>query len=396
MKNKTKKFNSFEVSFLVIITCAISLVVGYVLSERKQNKTNDKVLNEFINTYNEITDKYYEKIDKQELLSGAVSGMLSTLDQHSALIDQDENDNFSLMLDGSYSGIGIEIAAVNDKVIIIGVIENSPAAKAGIKAGDILVQIDDLDMAKQSTQDIANYIRKNTKKNEFTIAVERDEEKIEYKLKKDHVVITSVAGKIIKRDDYKIGYMYISIFSSTTASQFAKKLEKFEKENVDGIIIDIRENSGGYLTTAVSMLSMLLDQSKIMYQMDKNGKISKYYSTGNKNYKKQIVILQNNQSASAAEMLSASLKDNLNAIVVGEKSYGKGTVQEYNYLSNGDIYKYTTKKWLTPKGKCIDEVGIVPDVEVSLSEDYYTDPTENDNQLETAIQTMVDKLNENN
>ena len=396
MKNKTKKFNSFEVSFLVIITCAISLVVGYVLSERKQYKTNDKVLNEFINTYNEITDKYYKKIDKQELLSGAVSGMLSTLDQHSALIDQDENDNFSLMLDGSYSGIGIEIAAVNDKVIIIGVIENSPAAKAGIKAGDILVQIDDLDMAKQSTQDIANYIRKNTKKNEFTIAVERDEEKIEYKLKKDHVVITSVAGKIIKRDDYKIGYMYISIFSSTTASQFAKKLEKFEKENVDGIIIDIRENSGGYLTTAVSMLSMLLDQSKIMYQMDKNGKISKYYSTGNKNYKKQIVILQNNQSASAAEMLSASLKDNLNAIVVGEKSYGKGTVQEYNYLSNGDIYKYTTKKWLTPKGKCIDEVGIVPDVEVSLSEDYYTDPTENDNQLETAIQTMVDKLNENN
>lgn len=392
-KVTNKKFNSIEVSFLVIITCIISLIVGYVLSERKKDNSNDETLNEFINTYNEIIDKYYEKIDKEELLSGAVSGMLSTLDQHSVLIDKEEDENFYLMLDGSYSGIGIEISSLENKIIIIGVIENSPAAKAGLKAGDIIKKIDDLDMTNQTTKYIASYIRKNVKKREFTITIERDGENKEFKIKKDNVIITSVASKIIERDDKKIGYIYISIFSNTTASQFAKKLEEFKKESIDALIIDVRENTGGHLTTAVSILSMLLDQTKIMYQTDKNGKIAKYYATGNENYAKPIIVIQNSNSASAAEMLSSSLKDNLDAIIVGETSYGKGTVQEYNYLSNGDIYKYTTKKWLTPKGACIDEVGVKPDIEVSLDEIYYENPTdENDNQLETALQAIEKKL----
>lgn len=395
MKQKSnKKFNNLEVSFLVILTCIISLLVGYLIAEKKQDKVEDKTLNEFIKTYNEIIDKYYKDIDKEELLNGAVSGMLSTLDQHSVLVDQEEDENFYLYLNGSYSGIGIEISTLDNKIVVIGVIADSPAEKAGIQVGDIIKQIDDLDMKEATTKTVSSYIRKNTEKQEFDLVVIRNEEELQFKIKKENVVITSVASKVFERNDKKIGYIYISIFSSTTSSQFAKKLKELEQENIDALIIDVRENTGGHLSTAVSMLSMLLSQDKVMYQIEKDGKKSKYYSLGHTTYNKPVAIIQNGNSASASEMLAASLRDNLEAIIIGEKSYGKGSVQEYNYLSNGNMYKYTTKKWLTPKGKSIDEKGIKPDIEVSLDENYYQNPVlENDNQLETAIQKLLEKIN---
>ncbi len=394
MKQKAnKKFNNLEVSFLVIVTCVISLLVGYLIAGKKQDKVEDKTLNEFIKTYDEITSKYYEEIDKEELLNGAVSGMLSTLDQHSVLVDQEEDENFYLYLNGSYSGIGIEISSIDNNIVVIGVINESPAEKAGIQVGDIIKQIDDLDMNEATTKTVSSYIRKNNEKQEFDLTIKRNDEELQFKIKKENVVITSVASKVLERNDKKIGYIYVSIFSSTTSSQFAKKLEELAKENIDGLIIDVRENTGGHLSTAVSMLSMLLNQDKVMYQIEKDGKKSKYYSLGHTTYDKPIVIIQNGNSASAAEMLAASLRDNVGAVIVGEKSYGKGSVQEYNYLSNGNMYKYTTKKWLTPKGKSIDEKGIKPDVEVSLDENYYQNPIfENDNQLETAIQKMLEKI----
>ena len=395
MKQKSnKKFNNLEVSFLVILTCIISLLVGYLIAEKKQDKVEDKTLNEFIKTYDEIIDKYYKDIDKEELLNGAVSGMLSTLDQHSVLVDQEEDENFYLYLNGSYSGIGIEISTLDNKIVVIGVIADSPAEKAGIQVGDIIKQIDDLDMKEATTKTVSSYIRKNTEKQEFDLVVIRNEEELQFKIKKENVVITSVASKVFERNDKKIGYIYISIFSSTTSSQFAKKLKELEQENIDALIIDVRENTGGHLSTAVSMLSMLLSQDKVMYQIEKDGKKSKYYSLGHTTYNKPVAIIQNGNSASASEMLAASLRDNLEAIIIGEKSYGKGSVQEYNYLSNGNMYKYTTKKWLTPKGKSIDEKGIKPDIEVSLDENYYQNPVlENDNQLETAIQKLLEKIN---
>ena len=393
-KEANKKFGNFEVVFLIIVTCIISLLIGYFLSGKKEGKTNDEVLNEFIKTYNEITIKYDGKIDKKELLNGAVSGMLNTLDQHSALIDQDEDENFYLMLDGSYKGIGIEVAAYEDKIIVIGVIESSPASKAGIQIGDILKKIDDLDMKGKTTRDVVSYIRKNTEKDEFNITVDRDGEELTFTTKRDNVVIPSVVSHVIEQDEKRIGYIYISVFSNTTSSQFAKKLEELRNEEIDGLIIDIRENNGGHLTTAINIISMLTSKKKVIYQMNKDGKKSKFYSVGDEDFDLPLVILQNRNSASAAEMLSVSLKENLKALVVGEKSYGKGTVQEYSYLSTGDMYKYTTKKWLSPKGKSIDGVGVKPDVEVSLDDNYKENPSdETDNQLQTAVQEMLDTIN---
>ena len=387
-----KKFSTIEVIFLVVITCLVSLYFGTKITYKESNK--DEFLSEIEKVYKEITTNYYTGVNKDDLLSGAINGMTSALDKYSTLIDSSSNENFYLTLEGSYSGVGIEISSDNDNnVFIIGVLSNSPAEKAGLKAGDIIKKIDNIDLSNKDYKYVSEYIRKNSNKTDYKIEILRDGETLNFDLKKDTVMIKSVSSKIIEKEDKKIGYIYISIFSNTTASQFKKELDNLQKNGISSLIIDVRENSGGHLTTAVGILSELLSSENVIYQIEKNSKKSKFYSLGKKNFEYPIAIIQNGDSASASEMLAISLKENLNAIIIGETSYGKGTVQELNYLSNGDTYKYTTKKWLSPKGKWIEGKGIVPDFEVKLNEEYINNPTdENDNQLQTAINEILKKM----
>ena len=387
-----KKFSTIEVIFLVVITCLVSLYFGTKITYKESNK--DGFLSEIEKVYKEITTNYYTDVNKDDLLSGAINGMTSALDKYSTLIDSSSNENFYLTLEGSYSGVGIEISSDNDNnVFIIGVLSNSPAEKAGLKAGDIIKKIDNIDLSNKDYKYVSEYIRKNSNKTDYKIEILRDGETLNFDLKKDTVMIKSVSSKIIEKEDKKIGYIYISIFSNTTASQFKKELDNLQKNGISSLIIDVRENTGGHLTTAVGILSELLSSENVIYQIEKNSKKSKFYSLGKKNFEYPIAIIQNGDSASASEMLAISLKENLNAIIIGETSYGKGTVQELNYLSNGDTYKYTTKKWLSPKGKWIEGKGIVPDYEVKLNEEYINNPTdENDNQLQTAINEILKKM----
>ena len=387
-----KKFSTIEVIFLVVITCLVSLYFGTKITYKESNK--DEFLSEIEKVYKEITTNYYTDINKDDLLSGAINGMTSALDKYSTLIDSSSNENFYLTLEGSYSGVGIEISSDNDNnIFIIGVLSNSPAEKAGLKAGDIIKKIDNIDLSNKDYKYVSEYIRKNSNKTDYKIEILRDGETLNFDLKKDTVMIKSVSSKIIEKEDKKIGYIYISIFSNTTASQFKKELDNLQKNGISSLIIDVRENTGGHLTTAVGILSELLSSENVIYQIEKNSKKSKFYSLGKKNFEYPIAIIQNGDSASASEMLAISLKENLNAIIIGETSYGKGTVQELNYLSNGDTYKYTTKKWLSPKGKWIEGKGIVPDFEVKLNEEYINNPTdENDNQLQTAINEILKKM----
>ena len=392
-KTNNKKFGNKEVVFLIIVTCLISLIVGYSLNNKNNKDTlEDETLKEFIDTYNEILNKYYENIDRKELLNGAVNGMLSTLDKYSTVVDKTENENFYLTLEGSYNGIGVEIVKYNKNITVVGVLENSPASRAGLQAGDIIRKIDDKDLTDKETSDLSDYVRKNSKKNKYTLVIERNSESLTYEIEKENVIIKSVLSEIIEKENKKIGYIYISIFSNTTASQFIKQLDELEKKGIDSLIIDVRENTGGHLSTLISMLSKMLAEDKVMYQINKNDEITKYYSMGKENKTYPIVVIQNKNSASASELFAISLRENLGAVVVGETSYGKGTIQEYNYLSNGDMYKYTTKKWLSPNGNYINEKGVVPDIEISLDDTYNNDPTdENDNQLQTAINQIVNK-----
>lgn len=388
-------FKTNEVLFLVIITAIISLIVGYLLNNNHfSQSTIDKELQEINDNYNYILNNYYEKVDKEKLVSGAIDGMINSLgDEYSELLEENNSGNFYINLDGSYSGIGIEITNNdNNDIVIIAVLENSPAEKAGLKSGDIVKKIDEKNLENSEISELTKYIKQKENKN-FHLTILRDGTQMEFEVTKNEVVIKSVLSKIFEKDDKKVGYIYISIFSNTTASQFKNALDDLEKQNIQALIIDVRENSGGHLTTAVSLLANFLDSSHVIYQIEQENKKTKYYSLGKVSKKYPIVILQNENSASASELLSAALREEYGATIIGKTSYGKGTVQEVVSLSNGDTYKFTTKKWLTPKGNWIHGKGIEPDIEVTMSEEYYNNPTDdNDNQLQTAIEYILKKV----
>lgn len=389
-------FSTVEVIVLIIISVIVSLAIGSIVTSKlNKNKivNNDKDLEKFADTYNDIIDNYYMDVDKEELLNSAVKGMLESLeDDYSYLIDEEESDTFDIQLDGEYEGIGIEIIGLTTgEVYINDVFEDSPADKGGLKVGDRIKKIDSMECTDKTVNDISEYIRKGNK-SEFIIIVERDSKEKEIKIKREKVTIKAVTSKIFEKENKKVGYIYIEIFSNIAYKQFKEELKKLEKDKVDSLIIDVRDNTGGHLSTAVNIISLFLDSKHLIYQTDTKGKIEKFYSKGNETKKYPIVILQNSNSASASEMLSAALKEEYGATIIGEKSYGKGTVQELIDLSDDVEYKITTKKWLTPKGNWINKKGVSVDFEVSLNEEYYENPNdENDNQLQKALEEIIKK-----
>lgn len=398
LKDNFKKFNknSFrtaEVIFLVVVTSIISLIVGYLLNDEGTNKSksNDKYINEIIDNYNNIVNNYYEGVDKSKLVSGAVNGMVESLgDEHSSLIDQTNDSTFNINLKGTYEGIGVEIINDDDmNIVVIGVISDSPAAKAGIKAGDIIKKIDDKSLENTNITELTKYVKEN--KNElYNLIIVRDKNEMNVTIERSKITIKSVLSKTFERNNKKIGYIYMSVFANATVDQFEKALAQLEKENIDGLIIDVRSNTGGHLTTAVSIVSNFLDDTNVIYQIEQNNKKTKHYSIGDKTKEYPIVVLQNNGSASASELLSSSLKEAYGATIIGTTSYGKGTVQEMVKLKNGDSYKFTTKKWLTPKGNSINKKGVKPDVEIELSDEYINNPSDDtDNQLQEAINYLT-------
>ena len=268
------------------------------------------------------------------------------------------------------------------------VYENTSAYKAGIKVGDIIKKVDDKDSSIGSTE-LANYI-KSSKNKSYSVTVLRDDKEIKFTLSKNEVEIPVVTSKIFDKGDKKIGYISISIFSSVSAKQFKSNLEKIEKEGIDSLIIDVRDNNGGYLSSVTDITSYLLPRGKIIYQVQKSN--SKIKTTKDKTIAKReypIAVLVNENSASASEILAGAIKESYNGYVVGMKTYGKGTVQQVSELSDGSMIKYTIENWLTPNGNWINEKGIDPTDEVELSDDYYKNPNEeSDNQLQKALNLL--------
>ncbi|MBE6160393.1 MAG: S41 family peptidase [Lactobacillales bacterium] len=394
--NHKNSFTTLEVVILIFISVVVSLIIGSLVTNKlNQNKlhNDDTELKKFIKNYNYIVDNYYEDVDKEELLNNAIKGMLESLeDDYSYLIDEDDSDTFDIQLEGEYEGIGIQIVGLTTgEVVVYDVFDDSPADSAGLKVGDIIKKIDDLDCTSEKVNDVSSYIREGNK-SEFTIKIERDSKEKEIKIKRKKVTIKAVTSKTFKKDDKKIGYIYIELFSNIAYKQFAEELEKLEKDDIDSLIIDVRDNSGGHLSTAVNIISLFLNSKHVIYQTETKGEIEKFYSKGNETKKYPIVVLQNKNSASASEMLSSTLKEEYGATIVGEVSYGKGTVQELLDLNDDIEYKITTKKWLTPKGNWINKKGVSVDVEVSLDDKYYENPSdETDNQLQKALEEIIKK-----
>lgn len=393
MKKSNKKavFHTTEVVVLIVITCIISIAMGFFLGNRvdytlTSDLSEDKHVSEFLNNYQYVMENYYGDIDSETLMDGALDGMLAALgDDYSAVIN---SNTFDAELEGNYEGVGIEIYSNGSEIIILNVFDGSSAAEAGLKSGDVIVSIDDINYSGKESSAITDYVS-NSKADSFQFEVLRDGQKFTFTLKRGKVTIPSVESKIFEKDGKKIGYIYIDIFASATVSQFSAALDQLEQQSIDGLILDVRDNSGGHLTTVVDILSNFLDRKNVIYQTQTKTETKKFYSEGTVNKSYPIVVLQNALSASASELLSIALQEQYGATVVGEVSYGKGTVQEL--VTTGDTeYKFTTKKWLSPKGNWIHEKGVTPDITVLLEDTYYENPTdETDNQLQAALNEFV-------
>lgn len=389
--------NSYSFSELFIITI-ISLLVGAfscfsiitIMSGGRNYLKLSKELSKFYDSYDILVENYNGNVDKKELVDAAISGMVSSVgDQYTSYVDTEGTNSFNQLVDGKYNGIGCLIQETEDKKIkVMQVYENTSAYKAGIKVGDIIKKVDDKDSSIGSTE-LANYI-KSSKNKSYSVTVLRDDKEIKFTLSKNEVEIPVVTSKIFDKGDKKIGYISISIFSSVSAKQFKSNLEKIEKEGIDSLIIDVRDNNGGYLSSVTDITSYLLPRGKIIYQVQKSNskiKVTKDKTIAKREY--PIAVLVNENSASASEILAGAIKESYNGYVVGMKTYGKGTVQQVFELSDGSMIKYTIENWLTPNGNWINEKGIDPTDEVELSDDYYKNPNEeNDNQLQKALSLL--------
>ncbi len=406
-----KGFNLVTVIVIVIITSLISAcTTGVILNNNYKGTSgmtytevmNDENLSEFLNIYSTITSKYYGEVDevgmlnvakeamenysgddKEGLLEAATAAMLDYLgDEYTTFLSDDETKLLEDQLDGSYEGIGITIEANN----IVSVLEGSPAEKAGLKSGDIITKVNNNEISLDNTDYIAVII--GNAENSVYIEIDRLGEKLNFQIEKT-TLNNSVVYKMIEETD--IGYIAVDSFSKDVDKYFAKALESLESDGMDSLIIDLRYNSGGYLTETFDMASIFLEEGKTIYSLEDNDGLNKVIDETKESKDYSVVILVNESSASASEILAAALMDSYGAITVGTQTYGKGKVQQTLVTSDGNTAKYTSAKWYTPNGICIDEVGITPTYVVEL--EYITDEELNvidviDSQLNKAIELL--------
>lgn len=396
--NKIKEkelYTSKEVIIVMIFSIGIGILMcfgGISIITGKNYLAVTKDLKKVVDAYYAIVDNYYGELDRDKLIDGAVEGMISSVgDTFTSYSDTDSTSSFDETINGSYEGIGCTVATLeNGTISVIDMFDDSPSYKAGLKVGDIILKVDGESYEGKNSNDISNYI-KNSGKSKIVLTVKRDNEEKDISINLSKVEIPHVSGKVIEQDSKKIGYIKISLFASNSYKQFKNKLDELEKSNIDDLIIDVRDNSGGYLSSVTDICNLFLDKGKVIYQLeDSKGKVKKKDTTKEKR-KYDIVVLINGGSASASEILASAIKESYGGDIVGTNSYGKGTVQQTKKLLDGSMIKYTTQKWLTPDGNSINEVGITPTKVVELNEEYFNNPTtENDNQLQEAIKLILE------
>ena len=395
-KNKERElYTSKEVIIVMIFSIGIGILMcfgGISIITGKNYLAVTKDLKKVVDTYYAIVDNYYGELDRDKLIDGAVEGMISSVgDTFTSYSDTESTSSFDETINGSYEGIGCTVATLeNGTISVIDMFEDSPSYKAGLKVGDIILKVDGESYEGKNSNDISNYI-KNSGKSKIVLTVKRDNEEKDISINLSKVEIPHVSGKVIEQDSKKIGYIKISLFASNSYKQFKNKLDELEKSNIDDLIIDVRDNSGGYLSSVTDICNLFLDKGKVIYQLeDSKGKVKKKDTTKEKR-KYDIVVLINGGSASASEILASAIKESYGGDIVGTNSYGKGTVQQTKKLLDGSMIKYTTQKWLTPDGNSINGVGVTPTKVVELNEEYFNNPTtENDNQLQEAIKLILE------
>ena len=398
-KNSRKKhieketYTSKEVAVSIVISMILGAVIciSAVLLTLKLNHTLDsyKDLSKLIETYKTITNNYYGDIDKKELIDTATNAMMESVgDNFTTYSNSEKTESFLEDVEGSYEGIGCTVTTTEEgEIKVVSMFDDSPAKKAGLKENDIILAIDGTDYQDKTSNDVAEYV-KNSKNKTITLKIKRDDKEKTIKITRSKIDIPVVSSNLYEQDNHKIGYISISIFSKTATEQFKNQLKKLEKENIEGLVIDVRNDGGGYLSSVTDICSMFLAKGKVIYKLEseKEKEVIKDKTKEKRTY--PIAVLINEDSASASEILASAIKESYNGLVVGVNSYGKGTVQQTKQLKDGSMIKYTTQKWLTPNGNWINETGVEPTNKIELDTNGETD-----NQLQEAIKLVVKKLN---
>lgn len=392
MKDYLKK-TKFELWEVIAITLFSSLVMsfctGYLVYRSSCGKVTsvngDEYLAELYKAYDEIKSNYYSSVDLGSLVDAGIKGMFSYLgDPYTTYLDKDQTDNLTDSLKGTQHGIGVLINLSDEekKIIISRVYDNTPAMEAGLVSGDEIVKVNDkLVSESENLKDITALIKSS---DEVKLVIQRDGVDKEYTLKTADFYNPSVEEKIIEGENgNKIGYLQISKFNETAYEQFNQKLNKIEATGINSLIIDLRGNTGGFLSAATKISELFLKKGEVIYSLNEQSgtKVTYDETEESRNYK--VFVLVNESSASASEILAAALQDSYGAILVGTTTYGKGKVQKTNKMNDGTMYKYTSAKWLTPKGECIDGVGLKPDIEISNGNELLKDLV-----LEKAIEEI--------
>lgn len=386
---KNKGFNLISVIVIICISSITSAIMSGVIVTNNYDLTykglsNDTELAEFLKTYSNIIDNYYEDIDKTKMLDAAINGMLNYLgDNYTTYLNEEQTKELETRLSGSYEGIGVTLSDNQ----IIKIEDNSPAAQAGLMVGDKITSVDGTDVTNAPTAISA--LIKGSDKKEISLGVSRNDQNLIFKVGIASIEISAIEYEMLENN---IGYLSISIFSRPLTGQVEKALADLEGKGMKKLIIDLRDNTGGYLDSAETTASLFLEKGKLIYSLEdkKNKEQYKDETEEKRNY--PIVVLINENSASSAEILAAALKDSYGASLVGQKSYGKGKVQQTVELEDGSMAKYTSAKWLRPNGECIDGIGLTPDYQTSLV--YETDEAGNqimsvDTQKNKAIEVLT-------
>ncbi|OJT71089.1 S41 family peptidase [Bacillus licheniformis] len=318
--------------------------------------------------YDLISNEYVEQVDREKLLEGAIQGMLSTLnDPYSVYMDKQTAKRFSDSLDSSFEGIGAEIGMEDRKIIIVSPFKQSPAEKAGLKPNDEIISIDGDSMSGMDLNDAVLKIR-GKKGSTVTLKVHRPgmKDQLTFTIKRDEIPLETVFASIKKVQDKPVGYIAISSFSEHTAKDFTAELKKLEKKGIKGLVLDVRGNPGGYLQSVEDILKHFVTKDHPYIQIaERNGNKKQYFSKLKEKKPYPVSVITDKGSASASEILAGALKEAEGYDVVGDPSFGKGTVQQAVPMGDGSNIKLTLYKWLTPKGNWINKQGIQPTVPVT-------------------------------
>ncbi len=372
--------------FFIIITL-LNLFFFQLVNSSEQN------IYEKIDLFGEVLEKinkeYVDEINQSESMDSAINGLLQSLDPYSAYMSPEIFNEMRTETSGEFGGLGIEVSMESGVVKVISPIDDTPASRAGIKAGDYIVKINDVQVQGKSLSEAVELMRGPVGTGiELTIRRRGEKKALTFNVVREIIQIQSVKAELIEKN---IGYIRLTSFNENSGKQIERKIKDFENnKNINAYILDLRNNPGGLLSQAIKISDFFLDNGEIVSTKSrKSSENRKWFAKrGDITKGKTIVVLINYGSASASEIVAGALKDHKRAILIGENSYGKGSVQSIIPLKNDGAIRLTVAKYYLPSGKSISEVGVSPDIEISEEADDFKIKTETDNQLNYAIKLL--------